>query len=809
MQDWLGAKHQRLEAEKAVVDPMGYCRAASFLVIFILASQTLPVVSSDTVISSEEVELLEAGSFENASEWSFISTTGFSAEQAEYTIGMIADGEMSFTHSRPDNFAEHTSWASSGCSSCNATFGEADGFYSWSRGPDITMGGYSYSGLHSMEIENVSLVLHFSIPDALPSDEVNVILQNHGSDILVTTFARTLGPVNRMSNPLVLDLDGHLDWDWSKLEQTQFNVDYVSDNQGADDSEVRVDAVGLRVKFHQPWFSFENARADHASDLDGVPVIDISTYEGEISGLTHSTCGLVPEGEGGGTWEFQITEPPNQKLGRVHVSGVGNHSIWFASESTGWDYLEVNSGERLESEGEIVDFRIEVEDGCISGSRVDVNDPHLIVNGRVAGGLSGLSSESSYIKFAIGSSLVHTEPIDSGTFEFSVPVGNALPSEGEALRVGVAARFQWSSNGTSENTVVHIGSMSISGGFSLEWDRNPVCSSIADINLIEDGGGEIISVSSICNDDITDSQNLEVSAESSDDTILLAYGEEGLLMIEPKEEASGVTEVFVQVIDESGNAWTDSFLVDIEPVQDPPQFVHLPGTLYIELGESGSIVPEIHDPDTQILSITTSKSWATVNESGEILIEPVETGEHMLTISVSDGNSDISRDVRIVVTSKPDLLVEYVEIRMGGVEAENLENGDVVEVIGFVRNQGRASAHNVSFYCRLNGILVGTGAISELGPGGLKMAVCDIQLIETSGVATFIVEIDGTNSIEETIEENNAHQIQFPVVGTSPGSEDSDGGSIILVVSLVAVLFSLAAFQMGPKSPKKEFERRK
>ena len=34
-----------------------------------------------------------------------------------------------------------------------------------------------------------------------------------------------------MINPLVVNLDSLLDWDWSKLEQTQFNVDYVSDNQ--------------------------------------------------------------------------------------------------------------------------------------------------------------------------------------------------------------------------------------------------------------------------------------------------------------------------------------------------------------------------------------------------------------------------------------------------------------------------------------------------------------------------------------------------------------------------------------------------
>ena len=788
---------------------MEYHRVASVLVALFLTSLTLPVVSGDTVISSEEAEILEAGSFQSPSEWSFETTTGFSTDRAEYTIGMVADGEMSFTHARPDNFAEYTSWASSGCSSCNATFGEADGFYSWSRGPDITMGGYSYSGLNSMEIEHVSLVLHFSIPDALPSDEVNVIMQNHGSDILVTTFARTLGPLNRMSNPLVVSLDGHLDWDWAKLEQTQFNVDYVSDNQGADDSEVRVDAVGLKVKYHNPWFSFENARAEHSSILEEMPVFDISTYEGEISGLEHSTCGLVPSGEESGSWEFQVSAPSNQKIGRVHVSGVGNHSIMFSHESTGGEYVEISSGDLVWGKAEVVDFRVLVEDGCISGSRVDLNDPHLIVRGRVSGGLAGLSSESSNIRFAIGPFLVHTEQMDSGEFEFAVPVGYALPTEGEALRIGVAARFQWSSNGTAENTVVHIGSMSISGGFSLEWDRGPNCEEIADVSLIEDEGGEIISVYSICSDDITDPQSLEVRAHSSDNSTLLAYGEGGLLMIEPEDEASGAAEVFVQVIDEVGNSWTDSFLVEIEPVKDPPEIVYIPGVMYVELGESGVIVTEIFDPDTDALSITTSKSWASVNDTGEIFLQPVEMGEHLLTISVTDGNSMITRDVVIIVTSKPDLLVESMEIRIGGVETDDLENGDVVEVIGFIRNQGRAPAQNVSFYCMLNGILVGTGAILELEPGGLSMATCDIQLIASSEVAIFTVEIDGTNSIEETLEGNNARFVELPVGDPSTGSDEGNMGSTIVALCVVAVIFSLAAFQMSPKSPKKDFQRRK
>jgi len=788
---------------------MGGSRAVSSIVTITLVALLSPLSSGDSVISSEQVEILEAGDFLDNSEWGFSSSTGFSSEQAEYTIGMIANGEMSFTHARPDNFNEHVSWASNGCADCNATFGEADGFYSWSRGPDITMGGYSFSGLNSMEIENVSLVLYFSIPDALPSDEVNIIMQNHGSDILVRTFARTLGAVNRMSVPLVIDLDNLVEWDWSKLEQTGFNIDYVSDNQGADDSEVRVDAVGLKVKFHQPWFSFENARAEHSIISSSVPVIDFSTYEGEISGLSHNTCGLVLEDSDNGAWEFNAEPPPNQALGRIHLFSEGNNSMWLSTDGPDGEFIEINSGHNLQSSLSGIHIRVEVEDGCIHGARVDINDPQLIVSGRVSGGLAGLSESSSYIRFAVGSFLVHSEVMDAGQFSISVPVGHALPSEGEELRIGVATRFQWSSNGTAENTVVHIGSMSISGGYAIEWDRDPFCEGIGDLELIEDEGGQIISFSSICTDDITPSQNLIVSALSSDESILVASGEGALLSIEPLEEASGLAEVIVTVSDEAGNSWEDGFSVMIHEVNDPPEIVELPSTVYIELGSTYEIEPEILDPDSGILSITASKSWAKITENMTIILEPVEVGEHVVRISVTDGISEASRNVTVFATSKPDLLVESIEIRVGGVEVERLENGDVVEVVGFIRNQGRGMATNVTFYCSVDGILVGTGKIGEMGPGSLKMAVCDLQLPETSGIADILVEIDGTNSVDETLEGNNILGVVMPVELKEDNNGSNDASSTIVAISLVVILISLAAFQLGPKSVKREFERRK
>ena len=108
-----------------------------------------------------------------------------------------------------------------------------------------------------------------------------------------------------MDNPLVVPLDDYLEWNWSDLEDTIFTVDYVSDNIGQDDSEVRVDAVGLWVKFHQPWFSFENAKATSTAGEFSSPVLDFGPYDGEIEGLAvvaqSEAAGLRQLGEGGGS----------------------------------------------------------------------------------------------------------------------------------------------------------------------------------------------------------------------------------------------------------------------------------------------------------------------------------------------------------------------------------------------------------------------------------------------------------------------------------------------------------------------------
>ena len=89
------------------------------------------------------------------------------------------------------------------------------------------------------------------------------------------------------------------------------------------------------------------------------------------------------------------------------------------------------------------------------------------------------------------------------------------------------------------------------------------------------------------------------------------------------------------------------------------------------------------------------------------------------------------------------------------------------------------------------------------------MAVCDFQLMGTSEAVSFLMEIDGTDAIDETIEGNNLLGVEMPLETPGDESGSNSGGGTIAIISFLLVLISIAAFQLGPKSPKKEFERRK
>ena len=769
-----------------------------------------PLTTGDTVIESNRIELLEAGSFDDASDWTISTKAAFSDQPADHSVGMIADGELSFTHNRPDNFQTHTAWASFSPTDSNFSLGNPDGSYTWSTGPDITLSGYSFSGLESRVLANVSLVMHISIPDSLPSDEIRITIEANGPEKLVKTIARTFGAVNRMTTPLVENIDDLQDWNWDDLEDASVTVDYVSDG-APDDSEIRVDAVGIRVKYHQPWYSFETVKAIHEIAGQSMPVLDFGPYDGEISGLLTESCGLTPEEGVDGFWSFDVEVPYDQELGRIHVFGEGNYTIEAMpqGQTSMEDYETYSNGDLLQHGDDTNSVRITIFDGCISSARIDVNDPKLVVVGSITGSTQGLVQEYSNVRFAIGNQLLQEVPIETGVFSFEVPIGYALPVETNELEFGVASRFQWSSNGVAETTVVHIESISIEGGYNLFWDRDVVCSAPSQQELIEDEGGILIAMASRCEDDLTDWQDLEVNAWTDNTELLSISALSGDIRIQPLTDANGEALVNVEVMDESGNMWVGRFSVNVLAVEDSPTITGLPVLTYINLGESKVIDIEINDPDSSELSISTSRSWANVDSFGDLILTPVEPGTHIVEITVSDGTYYEVQDLEVIVTAQPDLTIENLEIWKGNVIVDSVEEGDVVQLKIYVRNEGRGVANTVDVRCWVDGMLVGSTIVDSVAPGGLSIATCDTQII-TSGDIVIIGLVDGTASIEESNEINNEFQILVNSEGrdTGTGKDSTDRGPAIVILSIGLIAISIAALQFGPGRIRKPYRKR-
>ncbi len=790
---------------------MSRCEGLSFgLTALAIIAILSPLTTGDTVIESNRIELLEAGSFDDASDWTISTKAAFSEQPADHTVGMIADGELSFTHNRPDNFQTHTSWASFSPTESNFSLGNPDGSYTWSTGPDITLSGFSFPGLESQVLANVSLVMHISIPDSLPSDEIRITIEANGPEKLVKTIARTFGPVNRMTTPLVENIDDLQEWNWGDLEDAYVTVDYVSDG-APDDSEIRVDAVGIRVKYHQPWYSFETAKAIHEIAGLSMPVLDFGPYDGEISGLLTESCGLTPEEGVEGIWSFDVEVPYDQELGRIHVFGEGNYTIEAISQgpSPMEDYETYSNGDLLQYRGDTNSVRITIFDGCVSSARIDVNDPKLVVVGSIAGSTQGLVQEYSNIRFAIGNQLLQEVPIEAGVFSFEVPIGYALPIGTNELEFGVASRFQWSSNGVAETTVVHIESISIQGGYNLKWDRDVVCSAPSHQELIEDEGGILIAMASRCEDDLTDWQDLEVNAWTDNTELLAVSASSGDIRIQPLTNANGEAWINVEVIDDSGNMWDGRFSVNVLAVEDAPTISGLPVLTYINLGDSKVIDIEINDPDSSELSISTSRSWANVDSFGDLILTPVEPGTHIVEITVSDGTYSEVQDLEVIVTAQPDLTIENLEIWKGNVIVDSVEEGDVVQLKIYVRNEGRGVANTVEVRCWVDGMLVGSTILDSVAPGGLSIATCDTQII-TSGDIVIMGLVDGTASIEESNEINNEYQISVNSQGrdSGTGKDSADRGPAIIILSIGLIAISIAALQFGPGRIRKPYRKR-
>ena len=169
------------------------------------------VVSADTVIRADDIELLPAGDFSDPQEWTLSTNKAYSEDVAEYTVAMIADDRISFTHPRSDNHDDFISWADFSPTGDNLSLGApdcptpgtipvcdangdgvSDGGYSWSKGPTIETQSFDLTEGGTNAIVNVSLVVSFRIPETLQTDSVDIVVQSNGQSHLIKTYALSL-----------------------------------------------------------------------------------------------------------------------------------------------------------------------------------------------------------------------------------------------------------------------------------------------------------------------------------------------------------------------------------------------------------------------------------------------------------------------------------------------------------------------------------------------------------------------------------------------------------------------------------------
>ena len=820
-----------------------HTRNLSVLLVLLLIFSIIPVnVEGDTVIRSETVDLLPAGTFDDASEWSLSTNKAYSEEAAEHSGSMIADGRLSFTHNRPANYDEVTSWASISPSGDNLSIGtpdcfkpvsdpvcdndsdgDSDGGFSWTKGPIIELSGFDLSEGSNYEITNVSLTVAFRVPDSLQQDSVQFVVESGGTQHLVQTYAHTMGELNHMNyNAQVYSLDSIKTWTWSELSNLKIMLDYVSVGE-FDDTELQVDAAGLIVKHMQPWGTFELAQASHSVSFDEFPIIDINLTTGTLTDLSQSPCGLETTGQNTGFWVTpSISLPHEQSWGRFHPDVIGNASWHYSSSADGDDWSTtsaISSGGLIQTTSQYVRFHATLLDGCIEGLKVDINDPILTIEGEIIGNVHSMVSEFAKLRVAMNGEEVASYDIASSnsTFQLTATVGHLLSSGGGEIEVGLSARFHWSSNGSSEDIVVQVDEMGIEGGFLIEWDRDPICDGQSDQVFEEDGGGRLLDFLYTCVDDITSNDDLAVTVSSGDASILEANFVNGQIRLQPVSDAHGETTATISVMDERQNIWTDEIAVLITAVDDPPEMDSLPVELTMEIDSSLSVPFAYWDRDTasNLLNIQITPEWA-VFSAGQIEFSPSTIGIHTVTISVTDELTEINQSLTVIVTQRADVWVQSIGILDRNTGSPSVIEGNDIAIEVFVRNSGNSIAQPVTVRCSVNGQTIGTPQIAMISPGGLETATCEEwnRLDIQSGNVTLEIEIDWTDELDETNEVNNLWSTNVIVQERTTSTDDSSGeqqsnsvlneyNTTLWVGVVVLGLFAILVFMYGPNQIRK------
>ncbi len=784
-------------------------RVQVLAILVILLCSTIGNGGARSVHSTGDVDLFPQGEINSADSWYLDDKITFTQESADYTNSMVADNRITFEHARPANHQVVELWSQSSPSDSLYVNGAPDSSYAYTKGPVIEVSDFSADQYDQLVIVSVSIVVAFHIPGPLLQDQVRFTMNNLGQYSELVTYVNTQTAIDYMNGTIwSKDITDESEWSWSELESLVVTMDYVSLGN-TDDTQLDVDAVGLSVMVEYPWYGTEWASVESTSSGMEMPIKDVIFSDGTFNNLQISSCGLSPVTEGvEGSWISEIlTAEPGQYFGRIHylADSTATYSIEISTSQDGLvftDFIQAASNELVDSQ--FIQIKVTTADSCINKISLDFNDPSLIIDGRVYGTLDGLATQYSRWKVFVNGEEATYQPIEVlGEFNLIIPIGQYMTSGISDLSIRVQSWFNWDSTGAASNTLLEITSFQVSGGFYVEWDEDPVCQTIGPQYFIEDGAGILIPFLDRCVDDRTPAENLAVTFSITQESLIDASLDQDDIKLVVLPDQHGTTTVRVDVTDEAGNIWSETFIVYVEEIDDEPIINEFPSIIPVESETSTSIPFSYYDIDSTGITVTADKSWAVVDLSTSTIIvtPPTTSSTTPVVISVCDQTTCVNQTLLLEVLSLAELSIEEIIV-----DSVDVREGDVVPVRVYVRNSGNSEAALISIRCQSESTLIAIKSIPMLQSGELGVVTCDWRQTE-SGSQSMSVELDRVNQIIESDETNNIATVTISV--SEPLNQDTSSDAIIststlwvftiIVVALIIVLFT----SFAPKKIKK------
>ena len=781
------------------------------MLVLIMLLLPVGITEARSVHSTSTDEMFPQGDMTNASKWDIKRHLAFTAENApqdgQYVMGMVADEHMTLGIDLPEHIDNQIIWASSTSTNSNASIGAPDGAYHFSTGPNITLGGFDVGSLTSNSIENVELVVHFNIPDALLQDKTRFSVIDGKLHNLVKTWSNTQSGLYYMNSGWSIEITNEDNWTWNKLSNLEINLDYVS-NGGPDDSQLQVDAVGLKIKMRTPWYGAERVVATSTFEFSNWPIIDLDITSGTLDSVSTAPCGLDSDG---GTWTTDsIEKPSGQNWGRIHVEHNGEENgtvgIEYKDNQGAWVSIQEGTIPVVSSD---LQLRFAITDTCLSKAWLDINDPKISIQGSIAGDASAMVENATRWTIVVnGLTVQNSDATQLGNFDLNIPIGHSFNSSNTELEVKIKVWYNWGNDGSPSTLTLQINNIEINGAYLIEYDEDPVCSLIGSHEMEEDGGGLILPLLSRCSDDRTSVSDLDVKFENTNTDLIEVDLTEGQIRVRLISEASGIAQITTTVTDTAGNSWSEVSTFNVANIDDKPNLEEFLGVVPVEHGYTHNISFELSDVDTlnQNLVVTTNRSWASVDMNNRKLIVDAPTpGFTSVLVTACDESNCVDRILDLEVRALAELYIEEIRIK------EDITAGEIFEVNVFVRNSGQVKATMIGVRCTADGQSFGSGTIQLLEPGQMGSIICDMEAPQGDDSLLITAEVDRGTSIDEVDEDNNVQSTLLTIGDAIEDKSKSDDDSqislgpnaIYIASALILVFIAIIFVALAPPKIKK------